>query len=421
MSIKTAAMLVASAIVLSACGGGSDNEPRASTKSDDHCSALKEGRYRYLPLTPSHLDDPAAEFDWISVEDLDLSGSRPVSRTVSNPNAAGSELAPVPNEACHYTSGLTDILVAPSGVIVYRRALYETSPTMLSVVVGLPVQDEISISDLAGQWNTLGSVLLTRGVAIGVVEGPSTSTTSTAVAQAAPLATEYDATTTSHAGQAFVLAVDRAGQVTVRDCYPEPLPSGTLATTAASCPLRDQAFGTLSPHNQGGFTLTLSDALGSAARQKWRVFAYRAPSGSMMLMAMSAKGEVTFLTPAQALTPPAMGSRSRTADILLSGQIGLPVMDILDSDFTVTGINPINDAITRSGQYWSSAQRTTTRTTYDVRLNAPLAGMTWRQSATGSVFSLPLRGMSMSFAALPQSDLAGSTIFALSLDKADNP
>jgi hypothetical protein len=418
---RMAAALVAATIVLSACGGGGDSEPEATAKSDAHCSALKEVRYRYIPLTPSNLTDPNAEFDWISVEDMDLSGSRPVSRVVNKPDAAGSELAPVPNEACHYTSGPADVLVAPSGVIVYRRALYASSPTLLSLVVGLPVQDEISLSDLAGEWTALGSVLLTHGVSNPVAISSGSTGTGTAAAQPASLATGGDTTVTLHAGQALQLGLNRAGQVFIRDCYPEPLHLGTLAGSDASCEYKGQELGALSRHSQGGFTLTVVDLNGSAALKKWRVFAYRAPSGSMMLMAMSAMGEVTFMTPAQALKAPAIGNRSHTADILMSGQIGLPVVDILDSDFTVTDVDPINDVIVRSGAYRSSTHKVTSTTDYDVQLNAPFAGMTWRQSAAGSVFSLPLRGMNMSFAALPQADAIGSTIFALSVDKVESP
>lgn len=406
------ALAVGAALVagLSACGGGGGSDSGATPQNlktaDAHCSSLTAGPHRGIALSASSTDPNAREYTLTLVSNVDLSGPTPV---VAGPNGR-TTLTPVAGEACHYRGDDLDLLVSPSGAIAFTRVNASLGTGALQLYLAFPEQTSLVASDFAGDWVGLTS---NAQVEVAGTGGSATvgsdGSTSTTLGTSTITAIHYSAT-------AVNLRIDSQGTVAIADCLGNTL--GSKLTAKATCKDAGSTLGQLTRHTDGAWSLNVSDPESpSAPAHNWRVFSYQTSKGKMA-MAIDARGKVMFLSPLSALPLPPLGYATHTADAIMLGELGSVVSTINDSRYTVTSTpGSMGSSYTRSGVITNSVTLATTNENQTLTLNQPMTGLAWRTVASGMVYALPLKGMGMTFAALPLAD--GRTRFALSVDRSN--
>ncbi len=394
---------------LGACGGGgggSSVTPQSVKTADAHCSSLIAGPHRGLALSASSTDPNATEYTLTLVSDVDLSGATPV---VVGPNGR-TTLTPVTGEACHYRGDDLDLLVSPSGAIAFTRLNPSLGTSAMQLYLAFPEQTNRVVGDFAGEWVGLVSnaKVEVAGTGGSVSIGSDGSTSSTP-GSGTITAIHYGA-------DAVQLRINDQGTVSISDCLGQPL--GATYTAKAACEGAGTTLGQLTRHTDGAWNLTVNDlSRPSAPGHNWRVFSYQTSKGKMAV-AIDALGKVMFLSPVSTLPLPPLGYATHTADVVMLGELGSAVSAINDSRYTVTSTpGSMGQSYTRSGVITNSANQATTNEAQTLTLNQPMTGLAWRTVASGMVYALPLKGMGMTFAALPQSN--GSTRFALSVDRSN--
>lgn len=284
-----------------------------------------------------------------------------IALTLTSDGVVSNPATPVDGKPCQFSSngGATSSVVSPAGVIVWR---YADKGGVARMAIGFPEQT-VPLADLAGTWNSVEM--------------------------------QKDAT---YENGYSVVTLNAAGSVT----------SGTNCAQLQPCAPWSSAPGAFSVNTEGGYTYTDSN-------DNARFFAYRAPSGHLMMLGSGNTGELIVLGKQSALTLPTVGASTPVWDLSLNNQ--RVANALVDDVSTVTDVNAAAGTFTRSR---SSDGRVDTFT-----VNAPRAGLRYRAansctSSTGvavncsGIIVLPLQGMGLS---VYGSSVAGSNFFGISVTK----
>lgn len=296
-----------------------------------HCASLRSGSYSLIDMGAENESDRVRR---ITIDAIAMT-VREADGTVRNAEA-------VAGKPCHYTSeeGRTNTVVSPAGVLLHHIVPGDGSPARLAV--SLPAQN-ITPAQLEGTWNT---------VELG-----------------------YEDSSLFAVNSYANVVIDATGKLTaLNDCkYMQPcvaatggLPAGFKATTG------------------GGLYVEEDD--GSATR----FFAYRAPSGDMMLIGVSSS--IVIVGARQApLSLPAVGETLTYWDVALNNRFGAG--DLVADVRSITAANAVEGTYSRGPSYNGF--------TDSIRINTPRPGMRVRESCTSSTgtvttcgtISMPLPGM----------------------------
>lgn len=349
----------AAATALVGCGGGGDDTPAPPPPSppapvaSPSCSSLLSGTYRVI--VPSMA--AAGQF---STETMTIDAATGVTRAVNDPSDVG-QLTPTATN-CVFTGSSgpgAEVVVSSAGVVVFRSV--EAGGVMR---LGLAFREQtIPVADLAGNWQMLGFERGSGGTYAAVAGAGSISST---------------------------------GAITLTRYCP------TLQTCA---PVTSPPSLTLQANAAGGFNLV------QPGNDPSRTFAYRSPSGDLMLVDLAGNGSVSIWAQQRTLTLPAVSSRSATWGLWTNPSLVSTSAASL-SDFTITAL----DAATGSYSRVSNIDGHTET----LNINTPYAGLSFRAEGTATTSTgatvavreftaLPVRGMGLSVLSLPT--LGGGAFF----------
>jgi hypothetical protein len=286
-----------------------------------------------------------------------------IALTLTSDGVVSNPATPVAGKPCQFSSngGATSSVVSPAGVIVWRDP---DQIGLARMAIGFPEQT-IPLADLAGTWNSL----------------------------------EMKKGATYENGYS-VVTLNAAGAVT----------SGTNCAQLQPCAPWSSVPGAFSVNTDGGYIYT--DSNDNAG-----FFAYRAPSGDLMLIGGGNIGELIVLGKQRTLTLPTVGNTTTSWGMTLNNQrVAGPLGDSVVS--TIVSVNTAANTFTNT-----NADGTLQQT---FAINTPRAGMRYRAAntctngvtgaavnCTGAI-SLPLAGMGLSVAG---SAVAGTDFFGISVTK----
>lgn len=229
--------------------------------SASNCASLRAGAYQFIKVAPSATTPRGTD----PIITLDTGTFNPTTLTWTWSDGSSDAVTPAGN--CHYTIGTAnEFAVSPAGVIVGRdnwNVLTNSAGSTYWAIIGLPVQN-IAMSELAGNWD-----------AIGWNESP-------------------------FQGDSVKVTFDNNGTMTSAGCVDQV---NAFALTDAQCNTVTALNIRLTANSAGGFNLTSSDPTDLWSE---RVFAYRAGDGNLMLVDITAFGEITFFTRPTRLAVPAV-------------------------------------------------------------------------------------------------------------------
>lgn len=371
--------------------GGSANEPTPSTNAlpadlllrakASNCDSLRSTTYRIIKLTTSATQAdtaPVTSFETVTIDAAALTATFTSDNSVMNLVANGN---------CRYTLTDGDALVSPAGVMVLRHMVGSDDDTVgaadrsnYRLMIGLPVQTNLSVADFAGTWNFLG---MERTV------------------PASPLA--------------GTVVLGANGVMSSSSCFDQP-----IDTVAASCTV-DTAPSQLTAHADGAFTLASTNPA-----DPWsdRVYGYRAGNGELMILSLNAFGEFSFGTRQRSLTLPTVSDSSTQASVFADG--GMVASQALQINVhTIASV----DAGTGSAVRNTASNGSAVTVPQTLRYDQARTGYLQRTAATGVTASdgsttnvrafqgLPLVGVGLTVVYLPNTLSGGSNnaLFNLSV------
>lgn len=297
-----------------------------------HCASLRSGTYTMI--------DPGAGTAALRARRVTIDAA---ALTLRDADGTVHNAASVTGKPCHFTSdaGSVNTVVSPAGVLVHHIVPGDGSGAR--VAVSLPTQ-AIAPAQLAGTWNT---------VEFGLDNGSNQ-----------PAVNSY-----------ANVVVDATGKLTtISDCqFLQP------CTPQTSAPPNGFLAG-------ANGDLIVNDTDGSAGR----FFAYRAPSGDMVLVGLPASGIIIAARQA-ALALPVVGETQTYWDVAINSS--LVAGDLIADVRTITAVDAAAGTYSRSASY--------TGFTDSIQINKPRPGMRVRESCTSStgavsacgLISMPLPGM----------------------------
>jgi hypothetical protein len=321
------------------------------------CAALHSGKYRVI--APSETDLAwQARTVLFDAEKL----------TVTEHDASTITATPATGAACEFlsNSGNTRFFFAKSGIVVVHNSV-SGMPNRLSIA--FPEQT-LGLADLAGTWN---AVIFSRA-----------SANSTFVL--------------SHG----LAAIGADGSMTTTDCMQATSQSGCAAATAD---------GSIAPAaSGGGFVWT------DAQSSKHKIFAYRAPSGAVVMVVLEANNNGwAVVTKQEALSLPAVGQVSKYWNINVFSN-GMPA-PVGESSTIVTSVDAATNSFKRKFEADGLVDQFT--------VNMPYTGVAYRaagmvQTNQGMIplaemISMPLRGTGLSVYGKPATD--STAIFGIRIEK----
>lgn len=226
-----------------------------------NCAALRSGSYSFIVPTAN-----ATSANQV----VDQGTVDAVALTITDSSGTSSLVAT--SEACHFTanSGIGDIVVSPSGVIVAR---VQDSGKM-KLLIAVPTQT-FAPADLAGTFNTLG----------------------------------MEANNGAYNGKAMTLTINSSGVVTAaKQCSN----ATTWDVSNASCIDASTGLPTFTVNSAGGFNLVDSTGHISA-----RMFAYKSGSGDVMFIMGGDGGGLNVFTKQRITTLPAVGDTNTSWNLQL--------------------------------------------------------------------------------------------------------
>lgn len=316
-----------------------------------HCASLRSGTFTMI--------DPGAATADLRARRVTIDA---VALTLRDADGTVVGAQVVEGKPCHFSSesGRTNTVVSPTGVLVHHIVPGDGSGARIAV--SLPTQ-AIAPAQLAGTWNT---------VEFGLDNGSN-----------APAVNSY-----------ANVVVDSSGKLTaLNDCdYLQPC---VAQTSALPNGFAAAANGDLVVTEPGGGTA--------------RFFAYRAPSGDMVLIGLPDSG-IIVATRQAALVLPAVGDTQSYWDVSVNSQ---GVAGNLSADNrSYTAVDAVAGSYTRSPSF--------TGTIDGFTVNNPRSGLRSRATCINSsgatvscgMITMPLTGMGMT---VYGSSVATSAFFGLSV------
>gem|GEM_PF-421025 len=316
-----------------------------------HCASLRSGAYTMI--------DPGAGTAALRARRVTIDAA---ALTLRDADGTVHNAAAVTGKPCHFTSdaGSVNTVVSPAGVLVHHIVPGDGSGAR--VAVSLPTQ-AIAPAQLAGTWNT---------VEFGLDNGSNQ-----------PAVNSY-----------ANVVVDATGKLTtISDCqFLQP------CTPQTSAPPNGFLAG-------ANGDLIVNDTDGSAGR----FFAYRAPSGDMVLVGLPPSG-IIVATRQAALALPAVGDTQSYWDVSVNSQ-GV-ASNLFADNRTVTAVDAARGTYTRSASYAGNVD--------SFSINSPRNGLRARATCVNSsgatvacgMIAMPLTGMGMT---VYGSSVASSGFFGLSV------
>jgi hypothetical protein len=354
VSLRSLFLSTVAACAMTACGGGSDDAPApppGPPGESPTCSALHSGTYRVIVPQMAN----AGEF---STDTMNIDAVTGVTTATNDPADVG-QLTPTGN--CTFTgSSGGEVVVSSGGVAVFRS---EEGGAMR---IGLAFRVQaVPVADVAGDWQMLGF--------------------------------ERDGPAGTYVAVGAGATVSATGAWTFTRYCPD------VKTCSVSLPAMSI---NLSAHPGGGFNLVNST-------EGWtdRVFAYRADTGDLMLVALASNGSFSLWTQQRTNTLPTAGSRQTSWGVWTNPSLVSANAPSL-SDFTNGAGDTAAGSWTRVSDLDGHSET--------LFANNPRAGMTFRAEGTATTTSgasvvvrefasLPLRGMGLSALSLPT--LGGGAYF----------
>lgn len=353
-----------------------------------NCSALRSTDYYLIKLAPSVISAGTAPI--VETVRLDAETLR-----ISNPSNSADFTQLTTNGNCRYgttNSALDDVVVSQAGVIVARAAIGLDDDTVAvsargttRTIIGIPVQN-VQLSALEGKWNLLGW-------------SPSTAGATTTWGQAAG-----------------TFNIGATGTLSDAKCFDD-----SLITAESACTVERSPLPAITTNTAGGFDLTSTDPTDP---WKDRLFAYRAGNGSLMLVAITANGELSIITPYSATILPAVGD-TRTRWNQYTNVFGISAIPADVSTWTAVSVNATDGTFVRNsftvGQEANVQAQTIAvnsgRTGYARRLPGSGTFSNGTPYTTREFFSLDAIGMGLSVVSLPQTNAPNSSnaLFILSV------
>lgn len=288
--------------------------------ADNNCSALRSGDY--WAITPTQGGTLANQF---------FGGSYDAS-TKTAANLMGDSTVLHDSGACQYvaTDDVSRVVVSQAGVAVTR---YADSDGVFRMGLAIPKQT-VAVSELAGNWSTLNFVTNDAG-------------------------TNYESSTTT-------LSISATGMVSnFMDCR------GAVSTSSCSPVTNAISF---RANSDGAL-----DIVDATVNNTGRVFAYRAGSGSLVMVVVDSDGTLSFFTRQRTLTLPAVGTVNpmswsvRNSNSLVAGAFATNYTS------TVTSQDVVASSFTRN-QNTASGTPDYSET---ILINNPRNGYNFRAAATG--------------------------------------
>ena len=371
--------------------GGSANEPTASTNAlpadlllrakASNCDALRSTTYRLIKLTTSVTQGDTAPVTSIESFTIDATA---LTATFASDNSVMNLVA---NGNCRYTLPDGDALVSPAGVMVLRHMVGSDDDTVgaadrsnYRLMIGLPVQTNLSVADFAGTWNFLGMERTTP---------------------ASPLA------------GTVVLATD--GVLSSSTCFDQP-----IDTVAANCTV-DTEPSQLTAHADGAFILSSTNPA-----DPWsdRVYGYRAGNGELMILSLNAYGEFSFGTRQRSLVLPTVGESSTQASLFADAAM-VAGQALQTNVHTIASVDAGTGGVVRNTASNGSSVTVPQTLRYDLARTGYLqrtgaTGVTASDGSTTNVRAfqgLPLVGVGLTVVYLPNTLSGGSNnaLFNLSV------
>jgi hypothetical protein len=343
LNFKAAACAAIFPLALVACGGGGGDAPTTPAAATG-CASLQSGRYRWINPNESSTS-PDRSF----VVSANVSTG-----VVTYPN--GSTATASMDGSCTFSlnAGAMRMFVSPSGAwvshYVDQSVVGLNGVPLKRIAFGLPEQ-ALTLADLAGNWNGMGFFRS------GLTDNPLQM-----------LHTR--------------MSLGSDGAMSAIECGNGPVACGAL-----------QANGQLSVNSAGGFNFTAAPGVLGVPD---RVFAYRAPNGSMMAVALFADQPNALLvaTKDATLSLPAVGDVQTFWDMTINPfAFANPYTDELRN---ITGIDTAAGSYTRLRPLDGRVDGFT--------VNSPRNGLRHRAPATvtlsdgtpfnvSEIIALPLGGM----------------------------
>ena len=340
-----------------------------------NCASLASATYRLIKMAPSPGSTVTA-FETVDFDAPTLSLRLPGTTTVVATFTA--------NGNCRFSSNTgADIVVSPAGVMVARAPIGLDDDTVAlsargttRMIVGLPVQ-AIAVADLGGNWNAIGW--------------------------------ERNDANTAFEETGYTFSVAGTGAFTSVRC-------GSLLIADSACVSDSASLPVFSVNAAGGLNLTSTDPIDPYVD---RSFAYRAGSGDLMVVILTANGSVVVMGKQRALTLPAVGNVTANwnVDLRVSGLAadalyyrtntvasvntgaGTLVRNTANDASTVTAPQTLNFNQARSGYFYR-----------------PAASVTASNGSTATVrelWAMPLRGFGLTPYYLPATSGSGASSNAL--------
>lgn len=293
--------------------------------ADSNCSALRSGDY--WAITPTKGGNLTNQF---------ASGSYNAS-TKTATNLLGSSTVLSDNGACQYLAadGVSNVAVSQAGIAVTQ---YLDGGGVSRLGFAIPKQT-IAVSELAGTWISLNFEMNDAG--------------------------------TSYVGASATATVSAAGVLSnVVGC------NGAVAASTCAASTDAMSF----QANSDG-ALNLVDTTDNSTS---RAFAYRAGSGSLMIVTVDGDGSLAFFAKQRTLTLPAVGTVNpkswfvRTSNVLVANALG--------TSYTTT----VTSTDATAGSYVRTQNTSTGAVDYSetILINNPRNGYNFRAAASGVTSSV---------------------------------
>lgn len=245
-----------------------------------NCAALRSGSYSLIvPTANATSANQMVDKGTVDAVALTLTDSSGTNKLVAT------------SEACHFTanSGVSDIVVSPSGVMVAR--VQDSGKMKLAIAV--PTQT-FTVTDLAGTFNMLG----------------------------------MEANNGAYNGKAGTVTINTAGVVTA---FKECSNAATWNVTNASCLDVSTGLPSVTVNSAGGFNLV--EPSGALAA---RMFAYKSGSGDVMFIMAGDGGGLQVFTKQNTYSLPSVGDIKTTWNLQLDNLLVSPTVVSANSNTVVS-------------------------------------------------------------------------------------
>lgn len=256
------------------------------------CASLRSGRYQIVVAGAStNTSTTVMPSNTLEVATLDAANANGPTWTWAD--GSTTAMTAVTGQSCHYTVSRNnvvteDLMVAPSGLVIARTKDTDVD-TNYRLALLIPVQS-IAVSELAGKWNAIGWAANSGGIVSDIV----------------------------------TITSDGAVNGTCPEASNDP------STTESSCNSTSTGSAKLTANTSGGFDFKPADDA------YHRFFAFRAGNGNMMLVALTAAGQINFLTRYRTLTLPTVGDNYNVWNVLVT-QAGIASDALEYKNFFMTG------------------------------------------------------------------------------------